>query len=55
MTKVIIDALHNELAREANIESLESRMDRIVGRYAGKGVGGGRDLTKAEIDEMWGH
>ena len=55
MTKAIIDALHNELARDAGTQSLECRMDRIVDRYVGKSAGQGRDLTPAQIDEMWGH
>ena len=55
MTKAIIDALHNELARDASTQSLESRMDRIVDRYVGKGANKVRDLTPAQIDEMWGH
>jgi len=54
MTQAIIIALQNELRREAEKESLESRLDRILEKHVG-GRPLGRDMTKDEIDAMWGH
>jgi len=53
MTQAIIIALQNELRREAEKESLESRLDRILEKHVG-GRPLGRDMTKDEIDAMWG-
>ena len=51
MTQAIIVALQNELRREAEKDSLETRMldKHLGGRILG------RDMTKDEIDAMWGH
>ena len=54
MTQAIIVALQNELRREAEMDSLETRLDRMLDKHLG-GRMLGRDMTKDEIDAMWGH
>lgn len=54
MTQAIIVALQNELRREAEKDSLETRIDRMLDKHLG-GRMLGRDMTKDEIDAMWGH
>lgn len=54
MTQAIIVALQNELRREAEKDSLETRIDRMLDKHLGGRILG-RDMTKDEIDAMWGH
>jgi len=54
MTQAIIVALQNELRRESVKESLETRLDRMLEKHLGNRPLG-RDMTKDEIDAMWGH
>ena len=54
MTQAIIVALQNELRRETEKDSLETRLDRTLAKHLG-GRMLGRDMTKDEIDAMWGH
>ena len=54
MTQAIIVALQNELRRETDKDSLETRLDRMLDKHLG-GRMLGRDMTKDEIDAMWGH
>ena len=54
MTQAIIVALQNELRREAEKDSLETRLDRMLYKHLGGRILG-RDMTKDEIDAMWGH
>ncbi len=54
MTQAIIVALQNELRREAQKESLETRLDRMLEKHIGSRPLG-NDMTKDEIDAMWGH
>ncbi len=54
MTQAIIVALQNELRRETEKDSLETRLDRMLDKHLGCRILG-RDMTKDEIDAMWGH
>ena len=55
MTKAIISALENELMREKAKPPLGQRVRQISGALLAGASGKRRRLTKAEIDEMWGH
>ena len=55
MTEAVITALENELRREDNKPSLQERVARLVDDLHRRSPGGGREMTKDEIDEMWGH
>ena len=54
MTQAIIVALQNELRRETERDSLETRLDRMLDKHLGGRILGS-DMTKDEIDAMWGH
>ena len=55
MTEAVITALENELRRADNEPSLQERVARLVDDLHRRAPGGGREMTKDEIDEMWGH
>ena len=55
MTEAVIEALEAELAREGRRPPLAERLGAITARLKAKAQPGGRDMTKDEIDEMWGH
>lgn len=55
MTEAVITALENELGRDASEPRLRERVARIVDDLHRRSPGGGRVMTKDEIDEMWGH
>jgi len=42
------------LRRETEKDSLETRLDRMLDKHLGGRILG-RDMTKDEIDAMWGH
>jgi len=56
LTEAVIVALEAELSKEEMPKPpLQDRVAKIVDRlHAMKGTRG-RDMTKDEIDEMWGH
>lgn len=54
MTEAVIDALEAELQRQKTTP-LAERVAKIVEDLHKKGKPGGRDMTKDEIDAMWGH
>ncbi|QUD89927.1 type II toxin-antitoxin system VapB family antitoxin [Phenylobacterium montanum] len=54
MTDAVIEALSNELAREAETTPLKSRLGAIIDDFIRPERIVGRDLTKDEIDAMWG-
>lgn len=54
MTEAVIDALEAELRRQRNEKPLAERVRPIIDRLKRKAKPGGRDLTKEEIDAMWG-
>ncbi len=57
MTDAVIGALEEELRRTEEKEQLplEARVRAIVDELHALAKPGGRDMTKGEIDEMWGH
>jgi len=55
MTEAVVQALDNELRREAEKEPLAVRLKRIADELAAHRRPGGRTMTKDEIDQMWGH
>jgi len=55
MTEAVIEALESELQREREQIPLADRLAAISNDLRAKAGSGGRDLTKDEIDEMWGH
>ncbi len=55
MTEAVIAALEIALEQERKRLPLAERFASIAAALAAKGKPGGRDLTKEEIDELWGH
>ncbi|WP_055049805.1 type II toxin-antitoxin system VapB family antitoxin [Devosia sp. A16] len=55
LTEAVIDALEAQLKVEQSRIPLEERVKDIAGRLRAKGKFSGRDMSKDEIDEMWGH
>ena len=55
MTEAVIEALESELQREREQVPLAERLAAISNDLRAKAGSGGRDLTKDEIDGMWGH
>jgi antitoxin VapB len=55
MTEAVVQALEAELRREREKEPLAIRLKRIATRAAALKKPGGQEMTKDEIDEMWGH
>ena len=55
MTEAVVDALAADLARRENRESVAETVTRLHEELRRIGKRGGRDLTKEELDELWGH
>ncbi len=55
MTEVVIQALEAEYRRVAAQQPLAARLDALADELAAIAKPGGRDMTKNEIDAMWGH
>lgn len=55
ITQVIVTALENELHREREAQPLRDRLDGIARQLRSERGSSGRDMTKDEIDDMWGH
>ena len=55
MTAAVIEALEAELARENARQPLAERLATIANDLKAKAGESGRDMTKEEIDAMWGH
>lgn len=55
ITDAVITALESELSRTKEEKPLKERVRPIVDRLLKEAKPGGRDLTKEEIDAMWGH
>ncbi len=55
MTEAVIGALEAELQRSPDPSPLADRLLAIADRLAAQSGGKGRDLSRSEIDEMWGH
>jgi antitoxin VapB len=55
MTEAIVIALENELRRERQERPLRDRMAGLARGLKAEAGPNGRDLTKDEIDDMWGN
>jgi antitoxin VapB len=55
MTEAIVVALEGELARERERRPLRDRLADIASQARAIARQGGREMTKEEIDAMWGH
>jgi antitoxin VapB len=55
MTEAIINALESALRQDRKAGALAERFAAIARELAKTGRPGGRDLSKDEIDAMWGH
>lgn len=55
MTEAVIEALEAELRRESDRTPLANRLALIADELKAKAGQGGREMTKDEIDAMWGH
>lgn len=55
LTEAVIDALEAQLKAENSRVPLPERLKAISGRLKAKGAAGGHEMTKEEIDDMWGH
>ncbi len=54
MTEAVISALEAELRRDAGRTPLAERAKTIADELRALSKGEGRDMTKDEIDAMWG-
>ncbi len=55
ITDAVIGALEAQLQREREAIPLADRLASIIAELHAKSGGKGRELTKDEIDEMWGN
>jgi len=55
MTEAVIMALEAELRRETERKPLAERARTYAAELRAQSQGAGRDMTKDEIDAMWGH
>lgn len=55
LTEAVIDALEAQLEAEQSRIPLAERLKDIAARLRAKGNADGHEMTKDEIDEMWGH
>jgi len=54
MTEAVVDALEAEYRRVSARQPLAARLNEIADELAALARPGGRDMTKDEIDAMWG-
>jgi antitoxin VapB len=55
MTEAVIEALEAQLQQESARQPLAERLAAIAADLRAKSGSGGRDMTKEEVDAMWGH
>lgn len=55
MTEAVITALENEVKRERRTAPLADRYAAIAGDLVEKAGPSPREMSKDDIDEMWGH
>jgi antitoxin VapB len=55
MTEAIGHALRNELKRERDKRPLAERIEKLARRLESEAGPNPRDVTKKELDELWGH
>ena len=54
MTEAIAHALRAELKRERDKRPLEDRLDKLAAQLEAEGGPNPREVTKADMDAMWG-
>jgi len=55
MTEAVVEALEAEFRRVSAELPLAERLGAIADELAALAAPGGRDMTRDEIDAMWGH
>jgi antitoxin VapB len=55
LTDAVITALEAELSRTGSQAPLAERLEAIADALRAKSRGTGREMTKDEVDAMWGH
>jgi len=55
MTEAVVEALEAEYRRVSAEQSLAERLGAIADELVVLANPGGQDMTKDEIDAMWGH
>lgn len=55
LTEAVIEALEAQLQQESAQTPMATRLAEIADRLHAKATAGGRDMTKDEVDAMWGH
>jgi antitoxin VapB len=55
MTQAIAHALRSELKRERDKRPLEERLEDLAEQLQAEAGSNPREVTKDEIDELWGH
>ena len=55
MTDAVIEALEAELRRESESQPLADRLATIADALRSRAQPGGHEMSKEEIDAMWGH
>ena len=55
MTQAIAYALRSELKRERDKRPLEERLEELAEQLQAEAGPNPREVTKDEIDELWGH
>jgi antitoxin VapB len=55
MTEAVVTALEAEYRRTAAGQPLAQRLGAIANELAALAQPGGRNMSQAEIDAMWGH
>ena len=55
MTNVVIDALEKELKHDNEQRPLADRLADIAREFDRLSQGPGREVTKEEMDSLWGH
>lgn len=55
MTEAVVEALEAEYRRVSARQTLAERLGAIADELADLAKPGGRDMTKNEIDALWGH
>jgi antitoxin VapB len=55
MTEAVVSALEYAIEREKPKENIVERFAELAAELRRRSPGGGRDMTKDEIDAMWGH
>ncbi len=55
MTEAVIEALEAEYRRVSAEVPLAERLNAIADELAALAQPGGREMTKDEVDSMWGH